>query len=204
VLVLSEALKSNTSLLSLNLTSMDFLSVVISFSLASVNGITSEGAIKLSEALKSNSSLTSLCLACNSFVASFHSHEIQIIILLVKECKNYLKHSKSTHPLIHSISAVIRLLLHFILTQCKGNVFGPEGGIKICEALESNSSLTDLNISSNSLVASFHSHSIQLILLVVKVLSNYLKHSNQTPLSLHSISTVTNLLIHIILTQHSE
>jgi ABC-type polysaccharide/polyol phosphate export permease len=79
-----------------------------------------------------------------------------------------------------------------------------EGAIKLSEAVKSNSSLTALALSSNILVASFHSHSIQIVALVVKEQSNYLKHSNQTPLSLYLISTVVNLLLHFILTQYSK
>jgi hypothetical protein len=58
--------------------------------------------------------------------------------------------------------------------------------MKLFEALESNSSLTNLNVACNALVALFHSHSMQTMILVPKQLSNYLKHSAQIHLSLHS------------------
>jgi hypothetical protein len=64
-ILLSEALKSNTSLTHLNLLSKDFLLHFI-FSLNTENGIRAKGASELSEALKSNSTLTSLVLHCNT------------------------------------------------------------------------------------------------------------------------------------------
>jgi hypothetical protein len=69
---LSEALKSNTSLASLDLNSKGCLFIL--FSLNTENNIGKEGAIELSEALKSNSSLTSLFLRGNILVALFHSY----------------------------------------------------------------------------------------------------------------------------------
>jgi hypothetical protein len=60
---LSEALKSNTTLTSLNLGCMEL--VACWFSLNSDNALRDKGAIKLFEALQSNSSLVSLYLARN-------------------------------------------------------------------------------------------------------------------------------------------
>jgi hypothetical protein len=51
---------------------------------------------------------------------------------------------------------------------------------------------------------SFDFHSIQVISLVIKEPSNYLKHSNQTQLSLHSISGVTELFISFSLNTGNE
>jgi hypothetical protein len=62
---------------------------------------------------------------------------------------------------------------------------GPEGAIILSKALKSNNSLASLNLSGNRLVASFRSHSIQGMVLDLKEQLNYLKHSNQTQLSLH-------------------
>jgi hypothetical protein len=90
-------LKSNTSLTALDLSCNRLC--FISFSLNTDNGISTEGVIKLSEALKSNSSLTSLNLKCNTLVASFHTHSIQVMLLVMKEVLNYLKRSNQIHHL---------------------------------------------------------------------------------------------------------
>jgi hypothetical protein len=83
-----------------------------------------------------------------------------------------LKHSNTTHLSLHSNSTVTNsFLLRFILTPT-GNMIGAEGAVRLSEALKSNSSLTWLNLSSNELVASFHSHSMQIITLEMKELSN--------------------------------
>ena len=76
---LSEALKSNTSLTLLYLSS-NILVASFSFSLNTGHEIDNEGAMKLAEALKSNSSLISLDLNSNKLVASFDSDSIQIIL----------------------------------------------------------------------------------------------------------------------------
>jgi hypothetical protein len=52
------------------------------------------------------------------------------------------------------------------------NDIGPKGGMQLCEALKSNSSLTFLDISRNSTCPLFHSHSMQVIGLVMKEPSN--------------------------------
>jgi hypothetical protein len=67
--------------------------VAVIFSLNTGNWIGDEGAIQLSEALNSNTSLTSLYLSSNILIASFHSHSIQKIKLVLKEPSNYSKHS---------------------------------------------------------------------------------------------------------------
>jgi hypothetical protein len=76
-----------------------------------------------------------------------------------------------------------------------GNNIAAEGAISLSEALKSNSSLTTLYLTSNILVASFHSHPIQIITLAMKEPSNYLKRSNQIALSQCSISAVRELLL---------
>jgi hypothetical protein len=83
---LAEALKSNSSLTELDLTSRDLLlHECISFSLNTGNDVGTKGAIQLSEALKSNTTLTILDLNGNKLVASFHSHSIQVVLLAAKE-----------------------------------------------------------------------------------------------------------------------
>jgi hypothetical protein len=47
--------------------------------------IGSEGAIVVAEVLKSNTTLKVLLLTCNKLIASFHSHSIQGITLVMKE-----------------------------------------------------------------------------------------------------------------------
>jgi hypothetical protein len=106
---LCEALKSNSSITILNL-GRNCVGCFISFSLDIENYMSNEGAIELSEGLKSNSSLSSLNLYCNTLVASFHSHSIQVIILVLKEPLNYMKHSNQIDLSLHSISAVTALL----------------------------------------------------------------------------------------------
>jgi hypothetical protein len=112
----------------------------------------------------------------------------------MKEQSNYLKHSNHTHLSLCSISVVTTHPFISILTRT-GNAIGDEGTIHLAEALKSNSSLATLYIYGNNLVASFHSHSIQITRLAPKEEPNYLKHSNQIPLSLYSISTVMYLLL---------
>jgi hypothetical protein len=63
VIKLSEALQSNETLASLDISCK--ACCFISFSLNTGNNIGEEGGIELSEALKSNTSLTSLNLYCN-------------------------------------------------------------------------------------------------------------------------------------------
>jgi hypothetical protein len=49
------------------------------------NHVDDEAAVNLSEALKSNTSLISLNLEPKNIFDSFHSHSIQIIILVMKD-----------------------------------------------------------------------------------------------------------------------
>jgi hypothetical protein len=115
----------------------------------------------------------------------------QTIRLIVKEPSNYLKHSNQIRLLLHSILQVTHsIVIPFSLTTA--NNIQTEGAINLSEALKSNTSLVYLDLSGNSLVVLFSPHSIQRTELVPKEGSNYLKHSNQTQLSLHSISAVTN------------
>jgi hypothetical protein len=65
--------------------------------------------------------------------------------------------------------------------------------MELSEALKSNLSLTSLNLFSNLLLVSFHSHSIQKTRLILMELSSYMKHSNQIQPSLRSISTVISI-----------
>jgi hypothetical protein len=127
--------------------------LVVSFCSHSIQGteVDNEGVIKFFEALKSNTSLTSLNLSCNR------------------------------------LSCFIILTLN---TDCN---IGNEGVIKLAEALKSNTSLTELKLGSNRLVASFHSHSIQFLVFMMKKQSNYLKCSNQIHLSGYLISDVRDL-----------
>src|SRR5690606_38982800 len=101
---ISEALKSNSSLTSLDL--YGNTSYFIPFSLFPDSDIDNEAAFKLSEALKSNSPLTSLYLGINRLIASFHSHSKQVMRLAMKELTNYLKHSNQIHLSLFSISRV--------------------------------------------------------------------------------------------------
>jgi hypothetical protein len=80
---LSEALKSNTSLTSLDLYGNRPVASFHSHSIG--NDIGAFGAIYLSEALKSNTSLTSLDLEGYLLVPLFHSHSIQAITLVLME-----------------------------------------------------------------------------------------------------------------------
>jgi hypothetical protein len=109
---LSEALKVNTSLTSLDLSSNTLL--VHLFSLNTDNPIDNEGANKLFEALKSNSTLNKLDLYRN--ILCFVSFSLkQKMALIMKEPSNYLKHSNQIHLFLNSFSAVTDLF-HFILT----------------------------------------------------------------------------------------
>jgi hypothetical protein len=56
------------------------------------------------------------------------------------------------------------------------NGISNEGAIRLSEALKSNTSLASLDLQGIRLDASFHSHTIQLMILKRKQLSDYLKH----------------------------
>jgi hypothetical protein len=90
---LFEALKSNTTLTSLDLYSNGVF-VFIAHSLG--NNIATEGVLKRPEALESNSSLTNLTLDGRRLVASFDSHSIQIILLTKICCSNSGYHASTT------------------------------------------------------------------------------------------------------------
>jgi hypothetical protein len=124
------------------------------------------------------------------------------MILVAKELSNYLKHSNQTLLLLHSISAVSAETSFYSLNT-QGVIFGKEEMTELSEALKVNSSLMSLDLTSDRLVDSTHSHSIQGIILAMKEPSNYLRHSNQIQRSLHSISAVTDWLIYFVLTQYS-
>jgi hypothetical protein len=90
VIKLSEALKSNSTLTSLNLSGTKLIALFISFSPDTGNNIGTEGGIMLAEALKYNSTLTYLNIIGNRLVGSFHSHTIQVRIRWVmKQPSNY-------------------------------------------------------------------------------------------------------------------
>jgi hypothetical protein len=74
--------------------------------------------------------------------------------LVTKELSKYLKYSNQTLLSLHLISAVTYFFfISFSLNT--GNNIDNSGGKKLFEALKSNKSLAALNLSSNSLVASF-------------------------------------------------
>jgi hypothetical protein len=108
----------------------------------------------------------------------------------MKVLSNYQNHSKQIRPSLSSVSPVIDLLFLSFSLNTETNI-GDEGAIKLSEALQSNTSLTTLNLSSNRLVASLHSHPIQIMILVMKEPANYPKHSNQIHLLQHYTSPVT-------------
>jgi hypothetical protein len=113
--------------------------------LNAANAIGAQVALKLVEALKSNSSLTFLNISSNRISASFHSHKAKTIQLALKQLSNCLKRSSQIHLSQTSISVVTDLLLiSFSLNT--GNNIGPEGGIKLAEALKSNATLTSLDL----------------------------------------------------------
>jgi Ran GTPase-activating protein (RanGAP) involved in mRNA processing and transport len=82
--------------------------------------------------------------------------------------------------------------------------FGNEGAFELAEELASNTSLTSLKLTGNAFLASFHSYTVQTLVLQLKEPSNYLKHSNQTRLSLYLISAVMYSLLRFVLTQYRE
>jgi hypothetical protein len=88
-------------------------------------------------------------------------------------------------------------LLH-LFSLNTGNSVGDKGASKLFEALKSNTTLTSLNLFGNRIVT-FHSHSLQVMILKLKELANYLKHSNQTQLSLPSILAVNYSFLIILL-----
>jgi hypothetical protein len=120
----------------------------------------------------------------------------------MKEQLKYSKHSYQSHLSLHSISLVTYCDFISFLLNTENNI-GIEGAMRLAEALKSNSTLTKLNLFGNTRGA-FDSHSIQIITLVMKELPKYLKHSNQTRLSLHSISAVTDFVIELVLTQYRK
>jgi hypothetical protein len=109
--------------------------------------------------------------------------------------------SNQTHLLQDSILAVIFVASFPNINGNTDNRIGTKGAMQLFEALESNSSLKFLNLWGNRLVASFHSHSKQGIILVVKQQPNYPKHSNQTHL-LHHLNSKVNILL--VVSFHNE
>jgi hypothetical protein len=110
---LSEALKSNASLTSLDLGCTPQVIQIHSHSIG--NYIGNQGAIKLFEALKINASLRDLDLISIRLVL-IHSHSTQKIQLLVLMQLLYcLKPLYQTQHSLHSISAVF-YYFYFILT----------------------------------------------------------------------------------------
>jgi hypothetical protein len=92
-----------------------------------------------------------------------------------------VKHSNQTQLSLHSILAVTDLLVHSFSLNTDNEVDDVEA-IMLSEALKSTASITELTLIGIPVV-SFHSHSIQIMKLVMKESSNCLKHSNQTQLS---------------------
>jgi hypothetical protein len=113
-----------------------------------------------------------------------------------KALSNCLKHSNQIHLsnlLILEVPLFVYSFISFSLNT--ENDIGNEGVIKLSEALKSNTSLTSLRFRGNVLFGSFSSHLMQKIVLTVKQVSNYLKHSNQIHPSNHSSFPVTNRLV---------
>jgi hypothetical protein len=87
-------------------------------------------------------------------LASFHSHSIQAIVLVMKELSNYLKHSNPIHLSLFSGSGVSNLgYISFSLNT--GNYIRDEGATQLSEALKSNSSLTALDLAGNRVLLQF-------------------------------------------------
>jgi hypothetical protein len=123
--------------------------------------------IKLSEALKLNSSVTSLSVRSNNSLLD--SFSLNTANYARTEGAIKLSEALKLNTSLTSLNLSSNiLLLHCMLTQYTGNSIGTEGGIKLSEALKSNSSLASLDLSGKQFVASFHSHSIQTIILVPK------------------------------------
>jgi hypothetical protein len=230
--ILSEALKLNTSLTSLNLSGNLSVYFVLTHSIQVMKFAKKE----LSNYLKHSTQIRHLLHSISPVTpfASVQSHSIQITIKLeMQELANCLKHSNQILPSLHLDSMVIELLHHYSQSKTgnyignegvfplfealksnpsltsiwlfRNSVFDPfsftlraenhiglEGAIKLSEALKFNTSLTSLNLNGNSPFASFHSQLIQAMILEMKGLSTYLKHSNQIHPSLNFFSLVTD------------
>jgi hypothetical protein len=108
-----------------------------------------------------------LDLSCNRIVDCFILTSIQTRILATKELLYYPKHLNQTHLSLCLISTVRTCCFISFSLNTENNIT-PQGAMKLSEALKSNSSLTSLNLRCNSFVASFHSHSVQTTMLVLK------------------------------------
>jgi hypothetical protein len=145
---LAEALKSNTSLTTLNLFCIHTVSDLF-FSLDTDNSIGTEGSIRIIKALKLNSSITDLYLTSNFLLHFILAHSIQVMRWAIKVQSNYLKCSNATHLSHISCSAVINFYFISFSSNTANNISN-EGAIKLFEALQSNSTLTSLDLYSNT------------------------------------------------------
>ena len=133
---LSQALRVNTSLTSLDL---------------SDNSIGDEGANSLSQALRVNTSLTSLDLSINSIGdegANFLSQALRVNTSLtsLNLCGNSIGHEGANF-----LSQALRVNTSLTSLNLRGNSIGHEGANFLSQALSVNTSLTSLNLSRNSI-----------------------------------------------------
>jgi hypothetical protein len=134
------------------------------------NFIDSKGMIILAEALKSNIPLASLNLTRN--VMLLHSFSLTAVNNIGFKVVTKIAEALKSNSYLTSINLSCRTCYFVSCSLNADNSIGTEGAVQLVEALKSNSSLTSLNLSCNILIA-FISHSIQLIILIMKEESNY-------------------------------
>ena len=150
------------------------------------NNIGDAGAESISRALKTNTSLKSLDISSVLFCSSiFHTQQVTKLGLVV--LRAFREHSKQTLHSHHLLFAVCYLLKH--LSHSTDNDIGDSGVESISGALQSNTSLTSLDIASVVLITHL-SQTQQITVLEILVLRAFREHFNQTLLSNHLLFTV--------------
>jgi hypothetical protein len=82
---------------------------------------------------------------------------MQLMILVMKEPSNYLKHSNQIHLSLHSILKVTSCFFSSFSLIAE-NQIDLVGLVKLSEALKTNTCITSLNLAGNKFIASFDSH----------------------------------------------
>ena len=162
---ISRALQSNTSLTSLAISGVCFCSNTIH---ATGNLIGDTGVESISRTLQSNTSLTSLDISGVLFCSTPFTQQVTLLEILV--LRAFWGHSNQTLRSNHFIFPVSVLIKH--LSHTTDNNIGDSGAESVSRALQSNTSLTSLDISSVfvSLLTRFTKQGTISVILVLRAL----------------------------------
>ena len=163
------ALQTNTSLTSLDISRVLFC--LNTFHTQQMPALGDSGAQQVSIALQSNTSLTSLDISrVLLFLTNFHTQQIMAFKILV--LRAFREHSSQT---LHSNLLIFPVIVFTQNTfHTTGNNFRESGAESILRALQSNTSLTSLDISCVfvSLLTRFTKQGTVLVILVLRALQS--------------------------------